>query len=163
MLLHLMEHPDRSVSELAAVAGMRVAVASPHLRALNARGLLQVERRGRWVCYRPGPDVAMPGSALILGAIKQTVDVEEEPVEAVYRQVTAFTHPRRVAIVRALVGGPLTSRQLQQRTRISLRALCRHLRKLADRGIVMTDGPTFRCGVPDRVLSRVLLELAREP
>lgn len=81
-------------------------------------------------------------------------------MRAVFRLVTAFTHPRRVEIFRALRAGPASPGQLQFVTRISSRALLRHLAKLKARGFVKPRQGLYSIVQPTDALRRGLARLA---
>lgn len=161
MLHELIQHPDQTVSAVARRVNVPPAVATQYLRALNARGLLQARRAGKWEYYRPSPDKSIPGAASLLKALEETFATEEQPIEVIFRHVTAFTHPRRLVIIRALQPRGLTKAALRIRTGISQSALTRHLAKLLDRGFVIVDGFTWRCTRPKGRLAKILLYLAR--
>lgn len=161
LLRELFHHPDQTVSAAASRVDIPLALASSYLRQLNARGLLQARRVGKSVYYRPFPDKSSPAPALLLNALEHTFAIEKQPIEVIFRQVTAFTHPRRLAIILALRDGGLTKQSLRMKTGMSQDALARHLAKLADRRFVVVDEFTCRCANPRGRLARTLLDLAR--
>lgn len=161
MLQGLIRDPDQTVFAVASRMNVSPALASQYLRALNARGLLQARRAGKWVYYRPSSDKSILGSGSLLRALKRTFATEKQPIEVIFRQMTAFTHVRRLDIIRALQTGGLTRGRLRMTTDMSQSALARHLEKLVDRGFVVVDGSTCRCARPKGRLARTLLELAR--
>lgn len=79
---------------------------------------------------------------------------------AVLRTRTAFTHPRRLQILKALAGGEKDGEALRVATGISARALNRHLAKLTSRGVVVMEGIRFRLSRDGTPLSLCLLTLA---
>lgn len=158
MLQELIRHPDQPVSAVSRRVNVPLPLASKYLRALNARGLLQARRAGGWVYYRASADKSVPAAASLLRALEDTFATEEQPIELIFRQVTAFTDPRRLAIVCLLQGGEMRKGKLRMRTGISKTALARHLEKLEDRGFVVVDGFTCRCACPEGRLARTLLD-----
>ncbi len=56
LLLDYLAQAERSVEDLAAVAGLSVANTSHHLRHLDRAGLVEGRRVGRQMFYRPGGD-----------------------------------------------------------------------------------------------------------
>ena len=160
ILHNLIWSPDQTVSQLAAALGLSVSMASQYLRALNARSLLTTGRAGKNVYYKPASGTSVGGSGSLLTAIERTFATEKHPIGIIFRQATAFTHPRRVTIVKVLRGNRLSKPELQSRTAISRRALTRHLQKLADRGFVENDGSKWHCTRPDSRLGKTLLDLA---
>lgn len=137
LLQQLFRTPGLPVSEAASTTGISVMLASEYLRALNARGMLAAQRQGRFVFYRPSADPSVPFTKPLLQALRKTLSGgRASAVDRTFRSLTAFTHPRRVAIVRALVRGPLTRTELVRATHISLPAMNRHLGKLKRRDLV---------------------------
>ena len=141
-----MKQPGQTVTEVALRIGIATTLASRHLRDLNARGLLKASRENRWVRYRPCADPTVPQAPRLVQALRETFARQPKPIDFIFRMATAFTHPRRVQIVRALAAGPLDCGDLRSVTSISLPAIMRHLRKLRDRGFVATD-PAGRYGL----------------
>ncbi len=160
MLRQLILSPNQSVSEVARRLCVTPAAATQYLRALNARGLLAARRQGKCVYYRPSADESVLGAVLLLQALRETFAGKKDPVEAIFRQATAFTHPRRIDIIRALQNESLDGRHLRAATGMSKSALKRHRRKLVSRGFVMFDGRKYCCTTPRHRLAKVLLRLA---
>ena len=160
MFRHLIEQPDQPVSEVAKHMGVSRPVASQYLRALNARGLLAARREGRWVLYRPHPDSSIREARPLLAALQRTFPAQGDPVDTIFRLVTAFTHPRRQDIYRSLHDRELTFGELRTQTGISVDALRRHLAKLQDRGFVRSRADVYEAIVPEGELARTLSRLA---
>lgn len=159
LLCEIIRRPHQPVSELAARTQIPLPTASQYLRALNARGLLRAQRTGRWVRYRATPDVTMPETRRLLKALKRVLVTDDRPAEEVMRTLTGFTHPRRLAILKALQVGPLTYVEIQDHTGISRRAIDRHLRKLLVRGIIRREGDLLILAHPRDSLGRTLVQL----
>lgn len=137
-LAAVLRQPGESVGAIAVLAGLPDDQASLCLRALQARGLLHASRQGRWVNYFPSPDPLVPAAAPILAGVSRALLKTRWPVVRVIRCLTAFTHPRRLTILNQLQkNGPATFSALACQTRISPRALNRHLKKLADRYLLI--------------------------
>jgi DNA-binding IclR family transcriptional regulator len=158
----LLATPNQTVSELVRNLNLSVSGASQYLRALNARGLLRAERKGRHVYYRVAPDPRLPEAEMLVSGLEQAFAAEVDPVEALFHQVTAFTHPRRIAIVALLQGAPLSLPELQRQSGIPFRALHRHLVKLLQRGVVVNDGNTLALTAPPTLMADMLLRIATE-
>ncbi len=149
-----------TVSEIGRVLRLPSSTASEHLRALNARGLLTVQRDGRYVRYRVGATGDLTQTKPLLKALQHTLKKERNPIERIFRLCTAFTHPRRLVIIRLVGADGIALNQLQRKTRISQPALARHLAKLSQRGfLVIKAGRCRRCHPPGS-LGRVLSSLA---
>jgi len=160
ILLDLLREPDQTVADVAKNHGLSESYASQCLRALNARGLLAVRRVGRYVIYWGAPDPTVPHSGRLLRALREVANREEAPVASIYRDATAFTHPRRIVIMRALVaeqGLPLSL--LRELTGISTPALKRHLRKLRSRGFFRATPRGYAPSTPEGEFGRALLRL----
>jgi DNA-binding transcriptional ArsR family regulator len=136
-------------------------LASHHLRALGARGLLASRPQGRWVHYRPAANPSVRGAAELLRALREALRRGRKSIDAAYRQATAFTHPRRIEIVRTLSTGPLETSVLSRRTGIGRLALQRHLVKLSRRGLVKEHEGTWRMMRLRGLLATTLVRLAR--
>lgn len=153
--------PGATVGEVAAAAKVPQDQASLCLRALQARGLLHSKRQSRWVRYDPTPDPLVPVAAPILAGISQAVLKERLPEEALIRCLTAFTHPRRLTLLRHLKEkAPMTFSNLARAGRMSETALFRHLKKLADRGLVREADEKWTLHPKPCPLAKVLLSVA---
>lgn len=156
--------PGLSVSEIAHDFDINVAVVSKYLRELNARGLLQATRQAAEVRYWPEADSSMPQALALLDALSITFRTRKSPGDFIFRKATAFTHPRRILIIRQLVRQPLRFKEIRIRTGMSATALKRHLRKLMIRGFVRR-GPRnaiYSLITSGSVLQTTLLKLADE-
>lgn len=132
----VIEFPGASVAEIAKAAGIAAPTASVELRALQARGLIAAHRESRWVRYFPEPDLLVPSAGPVLRALTRAFK-QGEPLEAVMKQVTAFTHPRRLLVIQCLQRKtPLDILSLAAQCKMSVPAAFRHVRKLVSRGIV---------------------------
>ncbi len=162
VLQAVLRSPGLSVTETADRFGMSVSLASRYLRELNARGLLKATRRGRDVRYWPHADPSVPQATVILEALATTFRRAKKPVEYIFWLVTAFTHPRRIAILRALAHGPIDFDRLRASTRMSGAALKRHVRKLSRRGLVCRREDTgfYVAADQESALGKVLVRMA---
>ena len=151
-----------TVSEVAVANAIGDVSATQCLRALNARGLLRVQRVGRWVEYRIGHDPLVSGTEQLVAALRVPLRGKGNVIARTYKDVTAFTHPRRVLIVRLLHEHPdLTFAQLRALSGISPPALCRHLSKLRHRGLVDAEDDRFVYRKPTSPALKTLVQLAR--
>lgn len=127
--------PGTAVAEIAKAVGVAAPTASVELRALQARGLIAAHRVSRWVRYYPEPDPSVPSAGPVLRALARAFKTGE-PLETVMKQVTAFTHPRRLLVVQRLqCKSPLDILCLAAQCKMSVPAAFRHVRKLVTRGI----------------------------
>jgi len=164
VLKYLLEKGQGTVTEVAEANGLSVCLTSQYLRTLNARGILLAERDRSWVRYRVGANPTIAETAPLITALKHDLLSRRDAVDAAFRDLTAFTHSRRIAIVRCLRGtAGLTFSALTGRTGISRDALRRHLRKLISRGIVTVQDDVYTCCRPSSRLARALVAIAVTP
>jgi predicted transcriptional regulator len=153
-------NPGSSVEEIADNAHIPHDQASLCLRALQARGLLCAERHSRWVKYRPEPDSSVPAAAPILAAMRCAFFDDKLTDAAIMNVLTAFTHPRRLAILHRLQRAPTQSPEvLSIATQVSLPALWRHLRKLRHRNMVLSTREGWQLTLIPNLLARTLLPI----
>jgi len=158
----LCARPEQRVSDIARRLGMSLSLASQSLRALNARGLLLARRFGPSVYYSPCANRSIPNSARLLQAIQKTFANDKNPNENIFQYSTAFTHPRRILIIKILCKSPMQFEEIAFKTNIPPRALSRHLRKLIARGFLKrADCKRYICSVPQHEFARFLLNLAK--
>lgn len=149
--------PGLSVLQIAAMLKMNPPVVSKYLRDLNARGLLSVERHAANVLYRVEANRSVPQASSLVAVLTGVFQHEKAPVDFIFSKVTAFTHPRRVAIAERLRQGPARFSDLRRELEISTPALQRHLRKLASRGFLQ---PNTDRGIHALIRTGSSLELA---
>jgi len=128
-----------SMTRLAQSVGLSASSASKHLRALNSRGLIKAERRGLYLFYSAEANTEVDCASELLEALRECYSNAVSHSQII-RWTTAFTHPRRIAIVRALNGAGLPAAALSIKTHISPESLFRHVRKLEKRGFVKKTG-----------------------
>ena len=158
----LLQEPDQTVSAVAKGLDLPLSLASLALRALESRGLLTVRRVGRWVRYQCRRAQAGESNEKLVAALRQTFQRQPQPIEAIFKLATAFTHPRRIEVFRALKNGPRSMVEIQIATRISAPALVRHLRKLTDRGFVASELGRYQIVDRPDPLGKELARLAAE-
>lgn len=161
LLWRLMQEGEMSMGRLGASVGLSNSGASTHLRALGARGLLKAVRRGLYVFYSLEANNDVEHAAEIVDALRTCHDNAVSHSEVV-KLATAFTHPRRIVIVRSLAEGRMDEGVLAHSTGISTQALYRHLKKLESRGFVARDGDHVTLLEQTSVLGEALLQAALE-
>lgn len=82
--------------------------------------------------------------------------------ESLIATATAFTHPRRISIVKCLAEGEKTFPELLASTRISTVALYRHLEKLSARHMVEQKNDRYRLAKLADPLGQTLLAIATD-
>jgi len=164
ILSRLMTANEMAPSKLARELKMARALLSVHLARLAFAGLVKRRRSGVW-CYccaqSPYGEGTLSGEVMawLLGALasaqRSTSDAAARGIRrslrtsalpAMHRHAfdaaTAFTHPRRLQILRSLAAGkPLTVSTLTRDLKMSAAALGRHLAKLIRRGYVRSLPP----------------------
>jgi DNA-binding transcriptional ArsR family regulator len=157
----LIRQPNQTVSAVAERMSLSMPAASQYLRALEARGLLTCRRVGRRVEYRPSPGTGEGAAEEIVKALRLIFRRRAQPIEAIFKLATAFTHPRRIEVFRALTNGADSFAKLQAATHIPARALSRHLAKLEARGFVKDEMALYAVPIHGHPFGRVLARLAR--
>jgi len=148
------------VSDVALENGISEVSATQCLRALNSRGLLRVSRVSRWVEYRIGHDPLVSGTEELVEALCTQLRGKGDVIDRTFKDVTAFTHPRRILIVGVLTRHKrLWFSELRALTGISTPALSKHLAKLRRRGLVDADGDRYCCCKPRGSVMKTLVGL----
>lgn len=160
ILALLSRRPNQTVSSVATNMRLSMPAASQYLRALEARGLLTCRRVGLRVEYRPSATTAGGAPRAILAALRVVFRRKAQPLEVIFKLATAFTHPRRIEVFRAVKEGADSFAKLQMATRISRRALFRHLAKLKARGFVKSEMEVYAMVNHSHPFGRVLARLA---
>ena len=160
ILALLSRQPNQTVSTVAGNMKLSLPAASQYLRALEARGLLTCRRVELRVEYRLSAATTENAAGEILTALRLVFRRRAQPIEALFKLATAFTHPRRIEVFRAVKNGADSFSKLQTATHISARALSRHLAKLEARGFVKSEMEVYAVTNPAHPFGRVLARLA---
>lgn len=159
LLWRLMQEGESSMGQLAKSVGMGEPSASMHLRALNSRGLIKAERRKLYVFYSVEANTEVEHASDLLEALR-ICHANGASYSQVVRNTTAFTHPRRISIVRVLSAGGMSTADLSMKTQISPQSLSRHLKKLVLREFVEKKGDLVCLKKQSHPLSKALLRAA---
>ena len=163
LLRTVVASPNQTVTGLAAQLSLSLPRASQELRRLQSRGLIQASRRGTSVLYRPVPDHLVSTAAPLLLAVQETFrDFPPTDDDRSIRIATAFSHLRRLTILRLLLPGPANTVALEEMSGMSRDALNRHLLKLGAAGLVQREGKKIRIIEPSHPLARSLLGILKE-
>ncbi|HEY3150852.1 MAG TPA: metalloregulator ArsR/SmtB family transcription factor [Candidatus Binatia bacterium] len=160
ILALLIRQPNQTVSAVADRMSLSMPAASQYLRALEARGLVTCRRMGRRVEYRAAAGTSEGAAGEIVKALHWVFRRRAQPIEAIFKLATGFTHPRRIEVFRAVTNGADSSAKLQAATKMPARALARHLAKLEARGFVENERKAFTVRNQTHPLGRVLARLA---
>lgn len=159
LLWCIFEKGELSVTQVRLLTGLSQPRASVQLKVLSERGLIISRREDMRVIYRAEANHAVAFAPELLDALKGCFD-RLMSFKTIIRQATAFTHERRIEIVRVLRGKSLSFSQLLSVTGMSSSALSNHLDKLGRRGVVTRREGLYRMGATGNSLGRVLLKLA---
>ncbi|HUT32705.1 MAG TPA: MarR family transcriptional regulator [Planctomycetota bacterium] len=156
ILARLMRADEVSPSQLARDCHVRPDVLSVHLARLTSAGLIQRRRSGaKHYCSARSPYSESTLSGKVVAWLRDALPTSAQgpPAEtsaqtraarpspeahrAVFDAATAFTHPRRIQILRRLAQGkPPNVATLSRDLRMSKAAVSRHTDKLMRRGYV---------------------------
>lgn len=158
LLWLIFEEQELYVQQIAERTGMSVPNASTQLRALSARGLISPRRKNMMVLYRAEANNAVDTAPVLLDTLRVCYE-QGVSFQTIIRQTTAFTHERRIELIRALTGKALAFHELAETTGMSASALSRHLEKLEARGFVKYKSGFYQRTTPGNPLGRVLLKI----
>ena len=145
---------EMSVTQIGEATGVEASLISGHLRVLASAGLVWRRRSGRIVRYRLAEKAGNPVTAAVLRMLPHAfgwVDSKKPATvaaadraghdtdsdAALFACFTAFTHPRRLQIIRHLARhGTTPSTELGASLSMSMPACMRHLAKLHRRGFL---------------------------
>lgn len=154
----LFEEGEMSVVDLAAGARRTPSYASSQMKILFTAGLVQFRRTGMNVIYRAEADPKDFCSVELLRALERCCK-QKVKFASIIRQVTAFTHERRIEIVRLLLEGGLSFNELIKHSGMTSSALSRHLTKLVAREVVRDDGEQYGLNDMPDPLGKALLNI----
>ena len=133
----------KGVTRLAEDIGVSVPTASQYLRALNARGLVDVKRESSHVYYGSGQNRSLPEAQLLQDAFRRLFERKDLPSDWPARispVLKAYANERRIAIIRTIAeNGSLTFASLSHLADMSETSLLRHLSLLLDGGVIAQD------------------------
>ncbi|TAL01487.1 MAG: ArsR family transcriptional regulator [Verrucomicrobia bacterium] len=152
----LSRRSGQTVSAVAEHSGLSMPATSQYLRALESRGLLQVKRQGRRVSYRLAEPDSSGAAGELVTALALAFREKSATTDEIFRQFTAFTHARRVAIYRAIHEGAETAELISRATRIPLLSMTRHLAKLSSRRFIAVSEGNYRIVERTDALGRTL-------
>jgi hypothetical protein len=110
--------------------------------------------------YRLSAATTENAAGEILAALRLVFRRRAQPIETLFKLATAFTHPRRIEVFRAVKNGADSFSRLQTATHVSARALSRHLAKLQARGFLKNESEVYAATNPAHPFGRVLARLA---
>jgi DNA-binding transcriptional ArsR family regulator len=137
ILRDLMCGAELCVLDIARVENLTEVVASQHLRLLHEHGFLQLKRKSKWVFYRSEEPMEGSYAEHFFKPLRTRLLFGSNQTKDLIRLFTAFTHPRRIGITKALLQRDRTFDELIGSCDISGQALYRHLDKLTAREFVI--------------------------
>ena len=158
LLWAIFQEEGLCVDELASVTGTSRENATIQLRALNARGLIAPVRRGRKVIYQDEANPGVDGAEEILAALRQCCK-KNIPIKEVFQQATAFTHSRRIALMKTIYYAPGDFDEIMEASGMSYPALRWNLSKLEARGFVKYRGGRYEAVCPKNPMGKCLMRL----
>jgi len=159
LLWDVFKEEERCVRDLALQSEISEPNASNQLKALASQELIIPKRGKLKVFYKPAGRPKTLCAKILLPALRQC---QENGVsfETVIHMATAFTHERRIQIVRCLKAADETFDSLLNKTGMTTPSLNRHLKKLLDRNVIQKKRKVYQIRNPDFILSQSLLDLA---
>lgn len=162
LLRQLHDRPGQNVSELARAVGIGLSDASQELRRIQSRGLLQTERKGTRLIYRLGADPQVPSAAPLLKALVAALSSQPPGRDAAMAPIaTGLAHPRRIALVVALMKSPESRGELRRITQIPKTSFQHHFEGLMAGGYIQDRKAKFALRRPTHPLARTLIRLVQ--
>ncbi len=162
LLWKIFQSEGLCVGELARAAGASRENATIQLRALNARGLITSTRCGKRVIYRAEANPGVDGAEELLDALRKSF-IAKIPLKVVFREATAFTHSRRIFLMKTVSASNGSFDELLEASGMSPIALQWNLSKLEARGFVKDRGDFYEAGHPKNPLGKCLMGLVCKP
>ena len=154
----------KTVSELAKEVGLSVSTTSTYLRALNARGLISVNRIGPYVRYSNGKDRSLPEAQAIqaaLGRMFSRAALPEDWIRVLMQKLRAYSHPRRIAIMQCIAKkSGMGFVEISKLTGIPQMSLFRHMCILRDSGLIAEIKNEYSLAVSDNDVESTLRNIA---
>ncbi len=150
------------VGELALAIGASRENATIQLRALNARGLITSTRSGKKVIYRAEANPGVDGAEELLEALRESFNAKI-PLSVVFQEATAFTHSRRIFLMKTVSLSSGSFDELLETSGMSPIALHWNLPKLVARGFIQACGDFYTAGDPKNPLGKCLMRLVCTP
>ncbi len=160
LLWRIFDGEEFGVGELGRQVGISEQNASIQLRVLNARGLITARRTKKELYYRAEANAEVEHAGELLEMLHVCYE-KKMPLKDIVWMATAFTHSRRIEIVRTLMESAQKPGDLRKMTGIARPALGRHLRKLEARRFVRIYGDTYRLNTPKNIFGACLLGILK--
>ena len=156
----IIQGPGQCVSELAKAEKISRPRASQELRRLQSRGLVRVERAGRYAFYFPESDPLVASAKPLLRAMQEICARLSAAEDArIVETALGVSHGKRLDIVGVLRAGPLDRRGLQTRLRMPVETLRHHLGFLKNGGWIRRAGQAWELAENGHPLAKCLLKM----
>lgn len=162
LLWAVFEEKGFCVEELARAAGTSRENATIQLRMLSSRGLITPVRRGKRVIYQAEANPVVDGAEELLAALRQCCE-DQTPAKEIFKQATAFTHSRRIALMQTVCSSPGDFDELLEASGMSYSAFLWNLSKLEARGFVKMRAGRYEAACPKDPLGKCLMGLVDRP
>ena len=161
LLRRIIRTPGMSVGALADAEGLGIGRTSQELRRLQARGIVGVERHGRFVRYFPVPDPAVSSAGPILRALQESCTRYGAAMpERTAQLARGVAHEKRLAVVRAMQAGPQAVEELQAALKIPVPTLWHHLLFLRAGGWIAPQNGKWMLARNEHPLAKCLGRMA---
>lgn len=160
ILKRLTRGAELCVTDIAEIEHLSLVAASQHLRLLHEHGFLKQTRKSKWMFYSSIDEPEQPVAQAVISSLRK--QLTSSPTQSLIKLTTAFTHPRRVNIIKQLCIAPRTFIELASVCDISPRALTRHIEKLVSRNLVQLESDRYRLFPGGTELAIALTDLCKE-
>jgi DNA-binding transcriptional ArsR family regulator len=161
ILKRLMCGGELCVSDIADAEGVSSVVASQHLRLLHENGFLNQTRESKWTFYTVISNPELPLAQKIYEPLRTQLARKKNQIPRLLKSTTAFTHSRRIEIVKQLNRTSCTFDELMDVCGISSRAMTRHLEKLRSRNLIQNNSETYRLLPGETEFEKALVDICR--
>ena len=156
----IVETPGQTVSGLAKGEKISLARASQELRRLQSRGLVGVERTGKFVRYYPEADPLVSSAKPLLRAMQEACGRYSASKDGQTAALAkGVSHEKRIALVKVLSEGAMSVAELQTRLGMPAQTVWHHLRFLSAGGWVEHRGRKWALAALGHPLATSLLKL----
>ncbi len=159
LLRELILNPGLNVTELTLSVDRTESAVSMHLKQLHTAGLVVPYRQDQQVLYSVEAPANARFALQILPFLIKTLE-KEAAYDPIIRMATAFTHQRRIEILRLLRTGPQSADYLMEKTKMKRSSFYRQIHKLEGRGFISQAGADYGISCPNTPLAKALLKAA---
>lgn len=155
----LLNEPELCVCDIAQGQGLTRPSASKHIQLLSEYNFIETTPSSKWLLCRVYESSKNDPLDDVRKIIFKKLRGDETQIDSIYQSATAFTHERRIRIIQLLRSRNMPLENLISASEISGIALTRHIKKLANRGLVAEDDGIYRFTSPADPFLKSLLHL----